>query len=59
VDPGGRIALDLGVAGVPESFLMSPEGTVVSKIVGGVRASDLEELLSRTRSQRLVTRRTT
>ena len=41
VDLSGRIALDFGVAGVPESFLINPAGVVVSKIVGGVRASDL------------------
>lgn len=39
VDPGGRTALALGVAGVPESFLISPEGVVVSKVLGGVRAA--------------------
>jgi cytochrome c biogenesis protein CcmG/thiol:disulfide interchange protein DsbE len=59
VDPAGRIALDLGVAGVPESFLISPDGIVVSKIVGGVRASDLEDLLTRAQAQQsLATRRT-
>jgi len=49
-DPGGRIALDFGVAGVPESFLISPDGTVVSKVVGGVRAADLEDLLARAKN---------
>lgn len=51
VDPDGSIALDLGVAGVPESFLISPDGIVVSKIVGGVRDADLESLLSRAQAQ--------
>ncbi len=51
-DPGGRIALDFGVAGVPESFLISPDGTVVSKVVGGVRAPDLENLLARAKNPR-------
>ena len=51
-DPGGRIALELGVAGVPESFLISPDGIVVSKIVGGVRAAELESLLALARGQR-------
>jgi len=51
-DPGGRIALDFGVAGVPESFLISPDGTVVSKVVGGVRAADLEDLLARAKNSR-------
>ena len=45
VDPDGRIALDYGVGGVPESFLISPDGHIVSKILGGVRAPDLERLL--------------
>ncbi len=45
-DPDGRIALDFGVRGIPESFLVSPEGFVVSKLTGGVRAADLERLLA-------------
>ena len=45
-DPDGRVALDFGVAGVPESFLVSPEGLIVSKILGGVQAADLDRLLA-------------
>jgi cytochrome c biogenesis protein CcmG/thiol:disulfide interchange protein DsbE len=44
-DPKGRVALDYGVAGVPESFLVSPDGVVVAKLLGGVRAGDLDQLL--------------
>jgi len=44
-DPDGRIALDFGVGGVPESFLIDPDGIIVSKILGGVRAEDLQRLL--------------
>ncbi|HJV08893.1 MAG TPA: TlpA disulfide reductase family protein [Acidimicrobiales bacterium] len=51
-DPKGRVALDYGVAGVPESFLVSPEGLVVAKLLGGVRAGDLDELLYRARTGR-------
>ncbi|WCO68007.1 TlpA disulfide reductase family protein [Iamia majanohamensis] len=47
LDPEGRIALSLGVAGVPESFLVAPDGQVVSKITGGVRFDELEDLLAR------------
>ncbi len=50
LDLSGRIALDFGVTGVPESFLINPAGVVVSKIVGGARASDLEDLLARAKS---------
>ncbi len=45
VDGDGRIALDFGVAGVPESFLIAPDGVIVAKVVGGVRAHELERLL--------------
>ena len=45
-DPDGRVALDFGVGGIPESFLVSPDGFIVSKILGGVRAADLDRLLA-------------
>ena len=51
-DPEGRIAVDFGVAGVPESYLISPEGVVVSKIVGGILDGELEELLNRAKAAR-------
>ena len=46
-DPGGKIALDFGVRGPPESFLIDPDGFVVSKIVGEVRIEMLEDLVTR------------
>ncbi len=49
-DAKGRIALDYGVAGIPESFLVSPEGVVVAKLLGGVRAGDLDQLLYRAKT---------
>jgi cytochrome c biogenesis protein CcmG/thiol:disulfide interchange protein DsbE len=49
-DPKGRVALDYGVAGVPESFLISPDGVVVAKLLGGVRAGDLDQLLYRAKT---------
>ena len=51
-DPSGRTAIDFGVAGVPESFLVDPEGKVVAKIVGGIRAPDLDRLLADAKRQR-------
>ncbi len=47
VDPNGRIALDFGVSGVPESYLVNPEGTVAAKVVGGVQAGALDDLLAK------------
>ena len=48
-DAKGRVALDFGVSGVPESYLLSPDGTVVAKIVGGIEDGRLEQLLARVR----------
>jgi cytochrome c biogenesis protein CcmG/thiol:disulfide interchange protein DsbE len=44
-DPGGRIALDYGVRGPPESFLVDPQGFVVWKGIGQVSADGLDRLL--------------
>jgi len=44
-DPDGRVALDYGVRGVPETFLVNPNGVIVARVVGGVTADGLERLL--------------
>ena len=45
VDEGNAIAVDFGVRGVPESFLVGPDGRVAARLVGGVRASQLDVLI--------------
>lgn len=45
-DPLGRIALDYGVLGVPESFVVAPDGTVVQKLLGGVTVEGLEQIFA-------------
>ncbi len=45
-DPDSRIAVSYGVTGVPESYLIGPDGTVVSKFTGGVTASQLDQVLA-------------
>jgi cytochrome c biogenesis protein CcmG/thiol:disulfide interchange protein DsbE len=45
LDDDGRIATDWGVAIVPESYLVSPSGVVRAKIIGGIEADKLEQLL--------------
>jgi cytochrome c biogenesis protein CcmG/thiol:disulfide interchange protein DsbE len=47
VGDDGGIALDFGVAKVPESYLVGPDGTVLAKIVGGVTDDGLDQLLAR------------
>lgn len=49
LDPRGEVAIRFGVAGVPESFLVAPNGTVAAKVVGGIRFQELEDLLERAR----------
>ena len=49
MDSEGKIALDFGVRGVPESYLVAPSGVIAARIVGGVRADQLERLLQQGR----------
>jgi cytochrome c biogenesis protein CcmG/thiol:disulfide interchange protein DsbE len=35
-DPGGRTAINYGVAGVPETFFIDSSGEIVRKIAGPV-----------------------
>ncbi|MGI9119992.1 MAG: TlpA family protein disulfide reductase [Acidimicrobiales bacterium] len=46
-DPVGRVALDFGVTGVPESYLIGPDGTVAAKVIGGIDFDKLADLLAR------------
>lgn len=49
VDPGQRVAIDFGVAGVPETFIITKNGDIVQKFSGPVSyqvlAQSLEPLL--------------
>jgi cytochrome c biogenesis protein CcmG/thiol:disulfide interchange protein DsbE len=42
----GSIAISYGVTAVPESYLVDPFGVVQAKIIGGVKADKLDELIS-------------
>ena len=44
-DAGSKV--DYGVRGVPESFLVDPDGLVLTRLVGGVTAEGLDALLRR------------
>lgn len=50
-DKDGSIAVSYGVIAVPESYLISPDGIVVTKIVGGILEGELEDLLRRARAR--------
>ena len=45
VDSSGSIGIDLGVYGVPESYVVDVSGKVVHKHVGPILASDAKEIL--------------
>jgi cytochrome c biogenesis protein CcmG/thiol:disulfide interchange protein DsbE len=40
-DPGGRAAIAYGVFGIPETFFIAPDGTVVGKAIGALDALTL------------------
>lgn len=45
VDDQGGVGVAYGVARVPESFLVAPNGVVVQRLVGGVTAAQLDDLI--------------
>jgi cytochrome c biogenesis protein CcmG/thiol:disulfide interchange protein DsbE len=44
-DRDGRVAIDWGVYGVPETFVIGKDGVIVHKHIGPVRAKDLKETI--------------
>ncbi|HCZ49593.1 MAG TPA: DsbE family thiol:disulfide interchange protein [Gammaproteobacteria bacterium] len=46
-DPEGRAGLELGIYGVPETFFVAPDGTLLAKHVGPLDAATLRDYLSR------------
>ena len=51
-DDRGKVSLDFGVRGPPESFLISPEGIVLTRIIGEVRYEGLESLIEQAKALR-------
>jgi len=45
VDGNGRAAIEWGVYGVPETFLVGREGTILYKMVGPVTADNIDSVL--------------
>jgi cytochrome c biogenesis protein CcmG/thiol:disulfide interchange protein DsbE len=42
----GRTALSFGVTGVPESYVVAPDGIVVAKFISGVTAEQLNDVMA-------------
>ena len=47
-DPGGHIAIDYGVYGIPETFFITGDGRIAYKQVGALAAATLEARLGQT-----------
>ena len=45
MDDAGRVAIDYGVAGVPETYVIDGQGRIARKFVGPVSAAALAEVL--------------
>ncbi|HZQ57537.1 MAG TPA: TlpA disulfide reductase family protein [Acidimicrobiales bacterium] len=45
-DASGQLALNYGVRGPPESYLLDPQGIVIAKFVGEVTATGLDRVVS-------------
>jgi len=45
-DRGGQFALDYGIRGPPESYLVDPNGVILAKFVGEVSADRLDQLVT-------------
>ena len=46
LDPSGRTALEYGMVKVPETFLVAPDGTVVTRLIGGIRADQVDSIIA-------------
>ena len=46
-DPRGTIALEYGVRGQPETFVVSPDGVLVARYVSAITADGMDALLRR------------
>lgn len=46
-DPGGRIALEFGVRGQPETFVISPQGVVLARYISRITANGVDRDLRR------------
>jgi cytochrome c biogenesis protein CcmG/thiol:disulfide interchange protein DsbE len=46
-DPGSATAIDYGVTGVPETFVIGPNGRIVAKTIGPVAYTSLSRAIAR------------
>lgn len=54
LDPGGRAALDFGVFGIPETYVIDSRGIIMAKLIGAVAPGVLDDVVIAVRSGRTV-----
>ena len=52
-DPEGKMALALGISGVPETFIVSPDGTITDKVSGPIVPQTVERVYAATKSGKI------
>ena len=50
VDPSGRTGIDWGVYGVPETFIVGPDGTIRHKHIGPLMPEHMADFLEKARA---------
>ncbi|MGH9030515.1 MAG: TlpA family protein disulfide reductase [Acidimicrobiia bacterium] len=45
MDPGGRTAVDFGVFGIPETYVVDRRGVIMAKLIGAVGPTTLDEVV--------------
>ena len=45
-DPNGKIAIEYGVSGIPETFFIAPDGTIAARFIGPLPLETMETLLA-------------
>jgi len=48
-DPKGRILIEFGVTGIPETYIIDSEGRIVRRWIGPITSQELGELLEELR----------
>jgi cytochrome c biogenesis protein CcmG/thiol:disulfide interchange protein DsbE len=56
LDPGGRSAIDYGVFGVPETYVIASDGKVMAKLLGAVDAATLDQVVASVENGRTVSK---
>lgn len=55
MDPDGTAAIDFGVFGIPETFVINEDGVVMAKLIGAVGPQTLDAVLAQIRAGNPVT----